>query len=214
MIIEAFIPDWDSPRTRASVLLTVLEQGCKTKILDSYDVPFSVQWEEAVSKFTGDIFLWAMADTMPQEPNRVGEMFLKMRCMYDRGDIAMYAPNVDWTSQVYNTNKLRVVEPNVFEVCGTDLVFASLSRELLELLPPLGVNTHAWGYDYLMTHIAHQKLGKKVVRDYNYLIDHPQGKAYKDEEAQNEMMRWQKGLPWEYQQGMTEQAYMQSVLCA
>jgi hypothetical protein len=209
VIIEAFIPNWASPRTHALALAETLEPFCcKTTVLSSFDVPFSVQWEEAVSKFTGDIFLWAMADIELRDP--VEDIFASMYGAYARGDVAMYAPNLDYTAMVYDTSKLRQVDLGLFEVAGTDLIFASLHRDLLELLPPLGCNTHAWAYDYLMTHIAHSKLGKKVVRDYNFMIAHPYGKAYSEFEAIEQQNRWLRSLPFEYQQGIGQQQEMQA----
>jgi hypothetical protein len=175
--------------------------------LSSFDVPFSVQWEEAVSKFTGDIFLWAMADIGFRDP--VEDIFVSMYRAYSRGDVAMYAPNLDYTAMVYDTSKLRQVDLGLFEVAGTDLIFVSLHRDLLELLPPLGCNTHAWAYDYLMTHIAHSKLGKKVVRDYNFMIAHPYGKAYSEPEAIAQQNEWIHHLSFVHQMGIREQQAIQ-----
>lgn len=202
MIIQAFIPDWNSPRTHSYLLREQLSKHCDTQILKSYDVPFSIQWEEAVSKLTGDVMLWAMADVFL--PDNLSRMFESMRGMYNRGDIAMYAPNLDWTSMVCNSQKLPKVDAGVYEVPGTDLVFASMSKELLAATPPLGINTHGWGYDYLLSYIANWKLGKKVVRDYNFLIQHPYGKAYLTPEAESQMISWMKNLPTEYQVGIHE----------
>lgn len=195
MKIQAFIPEWNSPRCNADYVLRQLERYCATAtILDSYDVPFSIQWEEAVRRFDGDVFLWAMGDV--KLPFDVSEMFWQMRKMYQRGDVGMYAPNLDYTDMTYNRSKLPELYPGagIFEVAGTDLVFVSLNRRLLESLPLLLNNTHGWAYDYLAAGIAY-KMGYKVLRDYNFLVDHPRGKAYSEIEADEQTTKWIENLP-------------------
>lgn len=208
MRIQAFIPDWKSPKTNAFLMYYALDAHCETTILDAYDVPFAQQWEEAVSRFTGDIFLWAMADV---EPGNLEDMFPRMVQIYERGDIAMYAPNVHYSSQRYDKSKLRYVEPDLYEVCGTDLVFCSLTKELLSALPPLGCNSHAWSYDYLMTVIAHEQ-GKRVVRDYRFDFSHPEGSIYDKSDAVAEQRRWFMNLPAQWQLGIREQTELQAKL--
>jgi hypothetical protein len=222
MRIQAFINDWNSPRARQLVLARHLEESAPDRdtridiqLLESYDVPFSVQWDEAVSKFTGDIFVWAMADTFPFDPTSTRRMFSTMKHAYAVCDVAMYAPNVDWTSVVYNTKKLKPIMQGVFEVPATDLVFATLDRELLERLPPLGNNTHGWAYDYLMAHIATHEMGRRraVVRDYNFLINHPQGKAYSEPEAEAQKNTWIASLSPVHQAGIRAQMRLQEETC-
>jgi hypothetical protein len=208
MHIQAFIPDWKSPKTNASLMYYALDPHCETTILDAYDVPFAQQWEEAVSRFTGDIFLWAMADV---EPGNFEDMFPRMVQIYERGDIAMYAPNIHYSSQRYDKSKLRYVEPDVYEVCGTDLLFCSLTSELLFALPSLGCNSHAWSYDYLMTVIAH-KQGKRVVRDYRFDFSHPEGSNYNKGDAMLERLHWMVDLPMDLQEGIVEQQKLQGQL--
>lgn len=204
MNIQAFIPDWKGIHANPWMLQNHLEPFCEVTILESYDVPFSIQWEEAVSKFDGDVFLWTMADARLNPNYRYQDLFPAMVGAYYRGDVGMYAPNLDYTAMVYDTSKLRQVEPGLYEVAGTDLVFASIHRDLLAALPPLGCNTHAWSYDYLIASIA-TKMGKKVVRDYNFLIDHPYSKAYSEPEAIGQQDAWIQGLSWEHQEGIREQ---------
>jgi hypothetical protein len=208
MRIQAFIPTWHSPTTDEYRMLHALETHCETTILDAYDVPFAQQWEEAVSRFTGDIFLWAMADV---EPGNFEDMFPRMVQIYERGDIAMYAPNIHYSSQRYDKSKLRYVEPDLYEVCGTDLLFCSLTSELLLALPSLGGNSHAWSYDYLMTVIAH-KQGKRVVRDYRFDFVHPEGSIYNKGDAMTERCQWFMGLPTQWQLGIREQTELQAKL--
>jgi hypothetical protein len=208
MRIQAFIPDWKSPKTNAPLMYDALDAYCETTILDAYDVPFARQWEEAVSRFTGDIFLWAMADV---EPGNFEDMFPRMVKIYERGDIAMYAPNIHYSSQRYDKSKLRYVEPDLYEVCGTDLLFCSLTKELLSALPPLGVNLHAWSYDYLMTVIAHRQ-GKRVVRDYRFDLRHPEGSIYSKPEALEQQHWWLNHLDVFDREGILDQRRLQGLL--
>jgi hypothetical protein len=208
MRIQAFIADWKSSTTNALLMYGALNAHCETTILDAYDVPFAQQWEEAVSRFTGDIFLWAMADV---EPENLEDMFPRMVQIYERGDIAMYAPNIYYSSQRYDKSKLRYVEPDIYEVCGTDLLFCSLTKELLSALPPLGCNSHAWSYDYLMTVIAHRQ-GKRVVRDYRFDFSHPEGSIYNKPQALAEQATWMKSLDIFDSIGILEQQRLQAIL--
>jgi hypothetical protein len=149
-----------------------------------------------------------MADV---EPGNFEDMFPRMVQIYERGDIAMYAPNIHYSSQRYDKSKLRYVEPDVYEVCGTDLLFCSLTSELLFALPPLGCNSHAWSYDYLMTVIAHRQ-GKRVVRDYRFDFKHPEGSSYDKVTALYQYGQWLTKLPTEMRLGIMDQQDLQARL--
>jgi hypothetical protein len=99
----------------------------------------------------------------------------------------------------------------LYEVCGTDLLFCSLTSDLLFALPPLGMNSHAWSYDYLMTVIAHEQ-GKRVVRDYMFDFSHPEGSIYNKGDAMMERLHWFADLPTQWQLGIREQTEMQAKL--
>jgi hypothetical protein len=209
-MIQAFIADWDSPRTDPYTLLRQLGEHCEVTLLKAYDVPFSVQWEEAVNRFTGDIFLWVMADA--KLPFDVSAMFNTMYKIYSTHDVGMYAPNLDWTSMTYDCSKLKEFIPksNIYEVPGTDLIFVSLSADLLETLPPLDNNRHGWLYDYLIASVA-EKMGLAVLRDYNFTIDHPYGKAYSEIAAQKQAAQWFDQLAPAHQRGIREMQCLKSI---
>jgi len=220
MKIQAFIADWDSKHTRAGVIQQQIH--CATnipvRILSRRNEPWAYQWEEAVSRFDGDVMLWIMADTVLRGPVETlqGSYFPalinKMKEVYSTGDVWMYAPNLDYTSQIYNTKRLKEHSPNVYEVCGTDLVFTSIHRNLLRLLPSVGVNIRGWGYDYLMTHLANT-MGKKVVRDYNFMVDHPFTNCYERTDADTKMHIWIQSLPQLWRDGIYNQMQAQEKLC-
>jgi len=141
----------------------------------------------------------------------VPAMFTNMRKMYNQVDVGMYAPNLDYTQMTYNRSKLKEFIPksNIYEVPGTDLIFASMSRDLLEALPPLGCNIHGWAYDYLAASVA-GRMGLAVLRDYNFLVDHPYGKSYNELEADYQATNWISQLAPVHQRGIREMQCLKS----
>jgi len=199
--------------TQAGIIKRQIESDTDipVEILSRRNEPWAYQWEEAVSKFDGDVMLWIMADTILREPS-YAPLIKTMRKVYATGDVWMYAPNLDYTSQVYNINRLKQHAVGVYEVCGTDLVFTSIHRNLLRLLPSVGVNLRGWGYDYLMTHLANQ-MNKVVVRDYNFMVDHPKTNCYNHLEAITYMNLWIETLPMPWKIGIYDQMSTQEKLC-
>lgn len=218
MRIQAFIADWDSPHTHAKVIQQHIhcETTVPVRILSRRNEPWAYQWEEAVSKFNGDVMLWIMADTRLRDNSsgecRHKELIQKIQDVYSSGDVWSYAPNLDYTAQIYNTKKLKEHSPDVYEVCGTDLVFVSVHRNLLRLLPSLGVNIRGWAYDYLMTYFANQ-MGKKVVRDYSFMVDHPETNSYDRTDADTKMHNWLMSLPQNWRTGVYDLMNEQAKLC-
>lgn len=214
MKIRAYIADWNSPKTHAAQLYTQLERECPTVILESFHRPFAEQWQEAVDLFRagdGDIFLWAMADVTVV---RLPEMFRRMIELFERTDIAMYAPHIYYTSQRYKTRMLCEIDFGVYEVSGTDLLFCALTRELLDRLPPIGLNLRGWSYDYLMKFEATDQLGKKVVRDYNFIFGHPESSDYDKDQALDYYKRWLMQLSPAQQAGVKHYQEQQAYFCA
>lgn len=211
MKVEAFIPDWRSPKCDAGLLRKHLEQCCKVTILDAYDVPFTEQWKEAVSKFKGDIFIWAMADT---RVHNFPYLYSRMLEAYRFHGAGIYAPNVNYTSQIYNRQKLFQVAPDLYEVNGTDLVFVTMARHILEETIKIAMpSTRGWGYDYLLSAVT-KDIGAKILRDYSILIDHPEGSVYGHEIALKEQQEWFNKLPLKWQEDIKWNREEQARLCA
>jgi hypothetical protein len=198
MNIQAFIANWDSPTCDAELLRRQLDPFYDTKILQAYDVPFAVQWHEALSRFTGDVLLWVMADVrLPQAPV---SFLVEMEKVLSRSDIWMYAPNLEWTSTRYNPARCTEILPGVIDVANTDQVICAVKWDLLNIVPPLStqLNPRGWRYDYLMTAVA-RRFGAHAVRDTRFTATHPYGSIYSTEAAQVQTDAWHRSLPLEWQ---------------
>lgn len=212
MKIQAFVTTWDSAGPNAENTARRLAQHCPTRLLSSlYNRPFAEQWDYATKLFNGDIFLWVMGDVVP--PVDLFGMFNAMIAAYSTREVGMYAPNIEWTSQIYNREKLREFSTNVYEVCGTDLLMTSVSKELLDVAPSIIGNSRGWYYDYALAAYA-RTLGKKIVRDYNFIAAHPQGSNYDMTTALYDAKNWLSRLPASGQIAIDNLVKEQARLCS
>lgn len=193
-IVQAFIPRWNSPTCHAEQLRLALHPHVdRVEVLEAYDVPFAEQWAEARSKFTGDIFLWVMADV--SLPSNVITFVMRMtNVLCSRIGVAAWAPNIEHSAVVYNRKRLKELVTDVYDVPGTDLVCVALRAGLLGLLPE--PSPHGWCFDYLIAGAARSVFGEHAVRDYSVTVKHPLGKkAYDECKALKETGEWLGGLP-------------------
>jgi hypothetical protein len=200
--VQAFVSSWNGCEDNVKDTVSLLSAYCPTKHLEeTHHQPFAVQWEDAVNKFftpeySADIFLWVAGDV--RVPSDLHRLFFNMNYTLGSGLVAIYAPDVYWTSQIYNREKIPLFMPNAYEVCGTDLLMCAITRGLLQVAAPITGNTRGWYYDYALTAYAHV-IGKKVVRDYSVTAGHPRGSAYDMTGAIEASEKWRKSLPLDIQ---------------
>jgi hypothetical protein len=186
MRVQAFIPNWPGPKQHASELAGIIREFCPVTVLDDPNDYFNAQWEKARAAFTGDILLWAMADV--QLPNKFDEMFGEGRYMLSRPDVGWYAPDIDWTSYIYDQADLAQVDRGIFEVPNTDSVLFMIRRDVIDAMPHIDPQvSFMWGMD--ITAIATARLmNLKVVRDYKFKAGHPNNTGYDISRAGKEMI--------------------------
>lgn len=186
MRVQAFIPNWPGPKQHADDVFYVLNQYCRTTILDNPDEYFNAQWERARGCFDGDALLWCMADVML--PGDFDQMFGEAVRLIERPDIGWYAPDIDWTSYIYDKEDLVLVEPDIYEVPNTDSLLFMIRKDIVNAMPHIDPNvSFMWGMD--VTAIATARLlGLKVVRDYRFKAGHPNSTGYDIPRAGNEMI--------------------------
>src|ERR1700674_159523 len=183
MKVQAFIPSWPGDKQRPEELVKIMSPYCETIVLDNPEHYFAEQWAEMRKRFTGDIMLWVMADvTLHDFP----EMYAECVRLLSRDDVGVYAPNVCWTGHIYDISKLKEVEPRVYEVSMTDMLCYAVRSDVLNQLMPISIRCHGWGIELMLTVIAN-RMGRKTVRDYRFLVDHPNDTGYSIAEASEGM---------------------------
>ena len=198
MRVQAFIPDWDSPTCNSYEVYSRLSPYCSTEILSSYGTPFREQWNEALSLFTDDIMIWAMADCRPENWDCAYPAMLKLM---NRGDIGIWAPHLNKPSQL--TRKSVEIESGIFDVQFTNMVCIAISKTLLDQMPVIEMHPNGWMYDYLMTAVARRN-GMKNIVDTRFEVLHKYGSIYDTTAAEQEMKRWHERLPEPWKQDINK----------
>jgi hypothetical protein len=192
MRVQAFIPNWPGPKQHADQLMQIISAYCPTTILNDPNDYFNAQWARARESFTGDVLLWVMADvTLPED---FAGMYATATKVMERGDVGWYAPDIAWTSYIYDKADLRPVGGehsiynDVYEVPNTDSLYFMISRDVIDAMPHIDPKvSFMWGMD--ITAIATARLrGLKVVRDYKFKAHHPNSTGYDIPRAGNEMI--------------------------
>jgi hypothetical protein len=195
MKVQVFIPDWPGPKQHAGELAEIISRRYNpVNILADPDDFFNAKWEKARQGFTGDILLWIMADvTLPKNFEKMcDEMERFMAC----GNVGWYAPDIAWTSYIYNKKDLREIEPEVYEVPNTDSLCFAIRGDVVRAMPYVNPKlSFMWGMD--LTAIAMTRLfGLKVVRDYRFKAGHPNNTGYDIDKAGKGMIPLFQTYPW------------------
>jgi hypothetical protein len=201
MKLQAFIFNWPGKKQHAAKLEALFRPHCETTVINSddnlraahphwqhigNDAFFTAQWNAALDRFNGDIFVHIQADVWPVS---VGEVLAEsVRFIRDR-NVGVYAPDVDFNAHFYRTRELSKIAEGVYEVPRTDCSFWAISAEVLRDTPRVDprVNRLGWGIEEVVGAVARRK-GLKLVRDYRFTAGHEKGSGYNLEKAWDE---WQ-----------------------
>ena len=171
MIVQAFIPDWPGPKQHAVEINDVVSMRYPTKILNDPSDYFNAQWNKACQQFTGNILLWVMSDI--KLPKNFFRMCDEMERLMAREDIGWYAPDVAWTSYIYDKESLPIVEPEVCEVPNTDSLLFAVRADVIKEMPFIDPGIcFMWGMDVLASTTI-RLMGLKMIRDYRFKAEHP-----------------------------------------
>jgi hypothetical protein len=194
--IQAFIFNWPGKKQHAAELEANFERLCEVCVINSDDslrarYPnwhhigsdgyFTAQWNAAVQRFDGDIFLHIQADIWPAKLRRMlGEC---VKQISDFG-VGVYAPNLNFNPHVFRPESLVRVSEGVYEVPTTDCSFWAIAGDVIRNAPAIDpkVNKLGWGIDLLVAAVAKLK-GLKVVRDYRFTAGHIKSRGYDSAEA-------------------------------
>jgi len=205
--LQAFIFNWPGEKQRAKDLEALLRPHCETFVINSdesardlhpqwhhltSDAFFAAQWNKAVEIFSGDVLVHVQADAWPHDIERILD-----RCIYYIGErgVGVYAPNLDFTDLEYRRKALTAFDQEVYEVPSTDETCWMISSEVLRRMPLAEpeVNKYGWGMDFVASAVA-RSIGRKVVRDYRFHVDHPKGRGYNDSQARIKWVEYKQRL--------------------
>jgi hypothetical protein len=205
--VQGFIFNWPGRKQHAALLEKMLRPHCQVFVINSddslrgkyphwhhigNDAYFTAQWNEAVKRFDGDVFLHIQADIWPQN---VGKMISEcLRCMREH-KVGVYAPDLDFQPHVFSPRSLVPVEKGIYEVPITDESCWAIKGAVLRNTPAIDprVNRLGWGHDFMVAAVA-RRMGLKVVRDYRFRAGHLRSRGYDIQEAQGQWGAWKENL--------------------
>lgn len=159
---------------------------------------FTDQFIMALKLFQGDVFWHVQGDASYDKWKELVEDAIKY---YEKYEWGIYAPNVDYTwydSSRTDIPGLEVSDENLKIVACTDCTCWFIHKDIIEDFNARKIDmapyTMGWGWDIIMPALAFLRK-KPVFRDYNHVIDHPEGTGYNKDKAEKEMMELYSSLP-------------------
>jgi hypothetical protein len=102
----------------------------------------------------------------------------------------VYAPHVDDTFYTSDRTDVFDLKDGLAVVATTDntcwFIHKDMINTMIENIHLMEGNHLGWGWDLLICSFAHLK-ERKVIRDYNFIIDHPASTGYMKDQAEQEM---------------------------
>jgi hypothetical protein len=194
--IQAFIFNWPGRKQHAAELEANFARLCEVCVINSDDSLrarhphwhhlgnegyFTEQWNAAVQRFDGDIFLHIQADIWPADLPRMLCECVKQ--MTDFG-VGVYAPNLNFNPHVFRPESLARLSEGVYEVPTTDCSFWAIAADVIRNVPAIDpkINRLGWGIDLLVAAVARRR-GLKIVRDYRFMAGHIKSRGYDSAQA-------------------------------
>jgi hypothetical protein len=150
---------------------------------------FSDQFRKALelaNQYDYDVLWHIQADASHKDWEPIINAAKQTKEKYDWG---VYAPNVDDTFYIPERTDVFNLENNLKVVATPDNTCWMMAKEMVdkmrENLHLMETNQLGWGWDLIICGLAHTQ-HQKVIRDYNFTIDHPTS-GYKKEQAEKEM---------------------------
>lgn len=151
---------------------------------------FGEQWNQALAEFRGDVLFHHQADAL-----LIGGDYARMvaagRQAFRAHAAGVYAPRVDFSAHDKSHRTLHENAPGLFTVSNTDCTCWMIHGSVLRSQPRTLKAHFGWGIDGLYCEQA-RRMGLSVLRDYRFLVHHPQGNGYRHDEAEKEYAEFQK----------------------
>jgi len=151
---------------------------------------FSDQFRKALevaNNYEYDVLWHIQADASYDDLQSIVNAAKKTKEKYDWG---IYAPNVDDTFYIPERTDVFNLENNLKVVATPDNTCWMITKDLIDKMSSnlhlMETNQLGWGWDLIICGLAHIEQ-KKVIRDYNFTVNHPKSTGYKKEQAEIEM---------------------------
>jgi hypothetical protein len=208
MKIHAFVFNWKGQEANAVALEAELGRCAKVSVINSDDAIapahpgwfnlddsayFAAQWNKAAEVFDGDLLLHLQADAHCDD---VPLLFERVESVFARLPVGVYEPNIEFNDLALDRQRLRVLEPDLHVVPGTDSTCWCIRREVVRALPPVDIanNRLGWGICPAIAAIARLQ-GLVCVRDYRLTVRHTPGRGYSSASAIKQRARYIASLP-------------------
>jgi len=194
--IQTFIFNWPGRKQHAAELEASFARLCEVCVINSDDSLrvrhphwhhigsegfFTAQWNAAVQRFDGDIFVHIQADIWPADlPQMLSECVKQMTNF----GVGVYAPNLNFNPHVFRKESLMRLNEGIYEVPTTDCSFWAIAGEVVRNVPTIDpkINRLGWGIDLLVAAVAKRR-GMKIVRDYRFTAGHIRSRGYDTAQA-------------------------------
>ena len=177
--------------------LTVISSGgtggsSEWLVLDE-DAYFGDQWNRALAEFRGDVLFHHQADAMLLGGD-YSRLVAAGRQAFRAHSAGIYAPRVDFSAHDHTHRAADEKSAGIFSVKNTDCTCWMVHCSVLRSQPRKLKSRLGWGIDQLYCDQARaMQLG--VLRDYRFLVHHPQGTGYKHDEAMVEYKEFSEAYP-------------------
>lgn len=146
---------------------------------------FTEQFNTAVNLFNSDLFIHIQGDASYDNWGQLISDAQKYFTIYNYG---IYAPDIDYTNWYAESVNINQLSDNIWEILNTDSICWFIHKDIINEYEPIDVsqNKFGWGIDWYLIHISNAK-NRKVIRDYNHKVLHPNSTNYDKEQATKEL---------------------------
>lgn len=190
--MHAFVFNWKGHEAGAAALEEKIARHTRVTVINSEEgldeahphwdhlddsAYFSAQWNRAMELFDGDLLFHIQADARFDDFER---LLAKIDHVFRTYPVGVYEPNVDFTDVTYQRAQLFEIEPDLLAVPMTDCTCWCVHGDVIRSFPRIDLSASrlGWGVVGAVAAVSQLRVGKYCVRDYGFLIDHPQGRGY------------------------------------
>lgn len=159
---------------------------------------FSDQFRRALNEFDCneyDLFFHVQADA---SYNNWKEIIDSAKVNYEKYNYGVFAPDVNYTFYDSFRVNLETIDNKIVRVANTDntcwFIHKDIIEELNSHLHLLDGNHYGWGFDLLACALSMLN-DRYVLRDYNFVVNHPQSSNYDHSEPEREMLEFYNRCP-------------------
>lgn len=211
MKIQCFIFNWKGQYENALKLEKELKNYVDVIVVNSDDEHklehwknigdeyyFSAQFRVALNLFDPkkyDCFWHIQSDASSDQFKQIID---SAKNSFEKYKWGVYAPNVDDTFYIPSRTDIIDIENGLKLVATTDntcwFIHKDFIEEMINHLDLMNTNELGWGWDLLICAFSHMAQ-RKVIRDYNFMINHPASTGYLKDQAENEMQEMYQKCP-------------------